>query len=188
MVHNQKQDQALLAYSTQRKFVGENKRFNENSTMIVHTEFRKPDSVDSKVISHVGSAIIKSFVFKYLDANVDDWTTRALSSARIGGSILLAVVGNVFLIPMVLFYLLIDWNSLTNRLAGMIPPRLRESAGMAGEVDVLGQLTYLEVWNHERFVAADPGTGPDTRLRAQRLLRSEADRPVRRARARRSRD
>ena len=34
-----------------------------------------------------------------------------------------------------------------------IPPRLREAAGMAGEVDVLGQLQHLEVWNHERFLA-----------------------------------
>jgi hypothetical protein len=24
---------------------------------------------------------------------------------------------------------------------------------MAGEVDVLGQYDYLEVWNHERFVS-----------------------------------
>lgn len=35
----------------------------------------------------------------------------------------------------------------------LIPARLRESAQMAGEVDVLGQQNYLEVWNHERFVA-----------------------------------
>jgi MraZ protein len=35
----------------------------------------------------------------------------------------------------------------------MLPARLRESAGMAGEVDVLGQMDSLEVWNHERFVA-----------------------------------
>ena len=35
----------------------------------------------------------------------------------------------------------------------LIPTRLRESAGMSGDVDVLGQVAYLEVWNHERFVA-----------------------------------
>jgi MraZ protein len=29
--------------------------------------------------------------------------------------------------------------------------RLRESAEMVGEVDVFGNLNYLEVWNHERF-------------------------------------
>jgi MraZ protein len=34
----------------------------------------------------------------------------------------------------------------------LIPARLRESAGMSGEVDVLGHVDFLEVWNHERFV------------------------------------
>ena len=34
----------------------------------------------------------------------------------------------------------------------LIPPVLRESAQMKGEVDVQGQLTYLEVWNHTRFM------------------------------------
>jgi len=34
-----------------------------------------------------------------------------------------------------------------------LPPRLRSSAGMAGEVDVLGQVDYLEVWNHDRLLA-----------------------------------
>jgi len=87
------------------------------------------------------TASIKAFVLKYLDANLEDWTTTALSSARIGGSILLAVLGNVFLVPMVLFYLLMDWNSLRQRLAGLIPPRLRGRAhGFIDECDdVLGQ-------------------------------------------------
>jgi MraZ protein len=34
----------------------------------------------------------------------------------------------------------------------LIPPVLRESAEMKGEVDVQGQLTYLEIWNHARFL------------------------------------
>ena len=72
------------------------------------------------------TASIKAFVLKYLDANFEDWMATALSSARIGGSILLAIVGNVFLVPMVLFYLLMDWNSLMRRLGSLIPPRLRE--------------------------------------------------------------
>ena len=32
----------------------------------------------------------------------------------------------------------------------LIPPVLREAALMKGEVDVNGNLTYLEVWNHAR--------------------------------------
>ena len=48
----------------------------------------------------------------------------------------------------------------------VIHARLRDSAGMTGEVDVLGQYDYLEVWNHERFLAKlqrDPYTDDDAR-------------------------
>jgi MraZ protein len=48
----------------------------------------------------------------------------------------------------------------------VIPPRLRESASMIGEVDVFGQYNYLDVWNHERFVAKlqrEPFTEVDAR-------------------------
>jgi MraZ protein len=34
----------------------------------------------------------------------------------------------------------------------LIPAVLREAAEMRGEVDVLGSLTLLEVWNHDRFM------------------------------------
>jgi MraZ protein len=35
----------------------------------------------------------------------------------------------------------------------LIHPLLRDPAAMTGEVVVLGLLTYLDVWNHERFLA-----------------------------------
>jgi transcriptional regulator MraZ len=35
----------------------------------------------------------------------------------------------------------------------LIPPRLRDAAGMSGDVDVLGQVDYMDVWNHERFAS-----------------------------------
>jgi MraZ protein len=34
----------------------------------------------------------------------------------------------------------------------LIPVRLREAATMAGDVDVLGQYSWLDVWNHDRFL------------------------------------
>jgi len=51
----------------------------------------------------------------------------------------------------------------------LIHPRLRESAGMAGEVDVLGMYDFLEVWNHDRFLAKlqrEPFTDDDLRTLA----------------------
>ena len=87
------------------------------------------------------TASIKAFVLKYLDANLEDWLTTALSSARIGGSIVLAVIGNAVLIPVVLFYLLMDWPNLMQRMAALVPPRMREGVhSFAAECDsVLGQ-------------------------------------------------
>jgi MraZ protein len=52
----------------------------------------------------------------------------------------------------------------------LIPPRLRESAGMLGEVDVIGQVDYLDVWNHDRLLARlqrDPFTDDDARALAE---------------------
>jgi len=34
----------------------------------------------------------------------------------------------------------------------LVPTVLREAAQMKGDVDVMGHLTYLEVWNHARFL------------------------------------
>jgi MraZ protein len=34
----------------------------------------------------------------------------------------------------------------------LIPARLRETAAIAGDVDVLGQYNYLDTWNHDRLV------------------------------------
>jgi MraZ protein len=35
----------------------------------------------------------------------------------------------------------------------LIPVRLRDAATMAGDVDVLGQVDCLDVWNHDRFLS-----------------------------------
>lgn len=51
-----------------------------------------------------------------------------------------------------------------------IPTRLRASALMTGEVDVLGQVNYLEVWNHERLetrLIREPFTDDDARALAE---------------------
>ena len=48
----------------------------------------------------------------------------------------------------------------------VIHQRLRESAGMNGDVDVLGSVDRLEVWNHDRLVTKmqnDPFTDEDAR-------------------------
>jgi MraZ protein len=52
----------------------------------------------------------------------------------------------------------------------VIHQRLRESAGMAGDVDVLGAVERLEVWNHDRLVTkmlGDPFTDDDAKALAE---------------------
>ncbi len=87
------------------------------------------------------TASIKAFVLKYLNANVEEWLAAAMSSARIGGSFVLAALGNAVLVPVVLFYLLMDWASLVERALSLVPPRLRGpvDAFLADCDGVLGQ-------------------------------------------------
>lgn len=52
----------------------------------------------------------------------------------------------------------------------LVPVRLRDAATMSGDVDVLGQYDYLDVWNHDRFLARlqrDPYTDDDARALAE---------------------
>jgi MraZ protein len=52
----------------------------------------------------------------------------------------------------------------------LIPLRLREAATMTGDVDVLGVVHYLDVWNHDRFLTKlqrEPYTDDDARALAE---------------------
>lgn len=84
---------------------------------------------------------LKAFVLKYLNANFEEWLGTILSSARIGGSFLLAILGNAVLVPVVLFYLMLDWDHLVGLLHHLVPPRMRQSVReFTTECDyVLGQ-------------------------------------------------
>jgi MraZ protein len=51
----------------------------------------------------------------------------------------------------------------------IVPPRVRDAAGIAGEVDVLGNMDHLEVWSHDRFLSKlqrEPFTDADARALA----------------------
>jgi len=86
-------------------------------------------------------ASLREFLIKYLSSNWDEGIAAALVSARIGGSIIVTVVGYVILVPVVLFYLLADWPFYMQRMIALVPPRLRASvASFTHDCDVvLGQ-------------------------------------------------
>ena len=65
-----------------------------------------------------------------------DMVGKLLGSLRIGGLALLAFVVNVLLVPVVLFYLLRDWDRLLSRVDRLIPRHLHKKArAMLGEID-----------------------------------------------------
>jgi predicted PurR-regulated permease PerM len=84
---------------------------------------------------------LKNMLLQGLDGNLEDWLGKALNSARIGGSIVLTLVGNAVLVPVVLFYLLLDWPRLVERTLALVPPRRRTQVdSFLDECDrVLGQ-------------------------------------------------
>ncbi|WP_332778221.1 AI-2E family transporter [Polaromonas sp.] len=89
-------------------------------------------------------ASIKAFVLKYLNANFEDAFGSLLSSLKLGGSVALAIVGNAVLIPVALFYLLMDWELFVARILELVPPHLRTAYdSFTDEADsVLGQYLH----------------------------------------------
>lgn len=86
-------------------------------------------------------ASLKVFLLKYFNSNWEDVFSQAMSSLRLGGSVAFALIGNVVLIPVALFYLLADWDRFIDVLRSFVPPRLRSTVESftAEADDVLGQ-------------------------------------------------
>jgi predicted PurR-regulated permease PerM len=86
-------------------------------------------------------ANIKAFVLKYLNANFEDAFTRMMASLKLGGSVAFAIIGNAVLVPVALFYLLMDWDRFVASFQQLVPPRARGTFdSFTTEADlVLGQ-------------------------------------------------
>ncbi len=84
---------------------------------------------------------IKGFVLKYLNANAEEGVGSVLSSLKLGGSVAFALIGNAVLVPVALFYLLMDWAGFVRQVVELVPPRLRGAFdSFTNEADaVLGQ-------------------------------------------------
>lgn len=84
---------------------------------------------------------LKAFAMEHLNANFQDTLGRLLASAKLGGSVALSVIGNAVLIPVVLFYLLMEWRRFMRLLVLLVPPRLRSAVdSFTSDADaVLGQ-------------------------------------------------
>ncbi len=87
------------------------------------------------------TANIKAFVLTYLNANFEDAFGSVMASLKLGGSVAFAIIGNALLIPVALFYLLMDWDRFVKRVLQLVPARARGTVdSFTGEADaVLGQ-------------------------------------------------
>jgi predicted PurR-regulated permease PerM len=95
---------------------------------------------------------IKNIASQYLSSSGDEIWRAVLSSAKVGGIAVLGWAATFVLIPVVLFYLLLDWHPLLARLKNGVPRCwVGKVTGFALEVDSLlsqylrGQLTVMLV-------------------------------------------
>jgi predicted PurR-regulated permease PerM len=81
---------------------------------------------------------------------VGDWATTALDIARRSGLTVVGWIANLVLIPVVTFYLLLDWNLIARHLDGLVPPKYRmRTRSLLKETDAVlanffrGQLSVM---------------------------------------------
>ena len=77
---------------------------------------------------------------------------RILASLKLGGLAIAGLVGNLLLIPLVLFYLMVEWNLIIARVDHFVPRRFIELVrGMARDIDAVlaeflrGQLAVMGI-------------------------------------------
>ena len=95
---------------------------------------------------------LRTILTQQIMTSGDEVWTKVLASARVGGSALLGWLATAILIPVVLFYLLLDWHRLLLQLENAVPRRwVGQTVGMAQEVNALlaqylrGQLLVMLV-------------------------------------------
>jgi predicted PurR-regulated permease PerM len=86
-------------------------------------------------------ASLKERALGFLSANYAGAFSSLLSSLKLGGNFAITVIGNAVLIPVALFYLLLDWKRFIAVLLELVPPRARPGVdSFTEEADqVLGQ-------------------------------------------------
>lgn len=95
---------------------------------------------------------LQDFVMKRFAGNTDTLLSAAWSSVRTGGNVMITLIGNVVIVPLVLYYLLYDWHKLLKRTRTLIPRRwLKKTVTLAKEVNQMlsqylrGQLLVMLV-------------------------------------------
>ncbi len=96
-------------------------------------------------------ATIKQLISENIES-AETLSLKVLSSVKAGGTVVLGILINLALIPVVMFYLLRDWNRIVERVDDLLPRRwLPRVHKIAGEIDrvlaefLRGQLSVMGV-------------------------------------------
>lgn len=85
----------------------------------------------------------KTWLDSYLNGGADAASAAGsvLSSLKVGGNVALSVLGNLMLIPMALYYLLVDWQRFIAGILALVPRGMRRATvSLVQEIDsILGQ-------------------------------------------------
>lgn len=112
--------------------------------------FLAPKLQDIGIRVRLDEVGIKRIVSQYFATSSDEIWSSVLASAKVGGAAVLGWIATLTLIPMVLFYLLMDWHAAMGRIQNMIPRRwIAKVTNFGREVDGLlaqylrGQLAVM---------------------------------------------
>ncbi|MFZ6745447.1 AI-2E family transporter [Undibacterium sp. JH2W] len=104
--------------------------------------FDKLDEMLAPMLTEFGIKVrldstgIKTLLTEQMASSGEVIGKAVLNSIRVGGTAVLGMVANLLLIPIVLFYLLMDWHALIRRLSHFIPRRfVHVTANAVAEVD-----------------------------------------------------
>lgn len=113
-------------------------------------EFAAPQLRRFGIHVRLDSIGMSQMLSKHLASSGNEIWTSILTSAKVGGMAILGWLGTALLIPVVLFYLLLDWHALLRQAASLVPRRWADTtARLAREVDGLlaqylrGQLAVM---------------------------------------------
>ncbi|TKC91093.1 AI-2E family transporter [Trinickia terrae] len=97
-------------------------------------------------------ASVRDMLTSQLEGSAQTVALTAWKSLRTSGNVMITVIGNVVMVPLVLFYLLYDWHSMITRIETFIPRRwLDKTLQLAREMDQVlsqylrGQLLVMAV-------------------------------------------
>ncbi|RKP51009.1 AI-2E family transporter [Trinickia fusca] len=95
---------------------------------------------------------LRDLLTSQLEGSAQTVALAAWKSLRTSGNVMITLIGNVVMVPLVLFYLLYDWNTMLARVAGFIPRRwLAKTVELVTEMDrtlsqyLRGQLLVMGV-------------------------------------------